>query len=253
MTPRRAGKRAPSVPPEITGIEAGVVRPRDARDLYTNPAAEFQRLARNNVLRHIAHGYYVVVPAEHLGDPSWRPPLEAVALGVAQADRGRDEAALMGISAARYHGALPRAHGIAIVACEVVRRPLDTTVGRVRFVTRDPQELDLVAAHTELQEGWVTSPEQTILDLADRPELGGLGSPDVADAIQALSGSCDFELVAELARTQHKPSAYARAAWLATVAGVDVPGPIGTGPVSSRGLPAAEADEVDAHFDVRRT
>jgi alkylation response protein AidB-like acyl-CoA dehydrogenase len=46
-------------------------------------------------------------------------------------------------------------------------------------VTRDISALDVQRAETELATGWVTSAQQTVLDLADRPALGGLTADDV--------------------------------------------------------------------------
>jgi len=85
----------------------GVIRPQDAVDLYRNPAAEFRRMTESDALRKVASGYYVVTRQADIGDESWRPTMEDLALGIAAADYG-NRAALMGLTAARYHGAYPR-------------------------------------------------------------------------------------------------------------------------------------------------
>src|SRR5438874_12539652 len=92
----------------LTRTENRILRPRDFDDVYANPGGEFGRLARTGVLDRLAHGYYLLVPEEHRG-AFWRPEVEGVALGVTVADYGRDAVALMGPSAARLLGAIPRA------------------------------------------------------------------------------------------------------------------------------------------------
>ena len=47
-------------------------------------------------------------PQERLGDTRWKPNVEATALGVAQMDYGVADVAVMGVSAARHHGAILR-------------------------------------------------------------------------------------------------------------------------------------------------
>jgi hypothetical protein len=193
--------------------ENRVVRPRDFRGDYAEPWAEFNRLARRGVLQKVAHGYYVVVPEEHRGE-HWRPELEAVALGMGIADYGRDRVALVGPSAARLLGAIPRALGTATIAVPRQRPALTTPLGRVQFVTRNIAQLDTQRAATELVVGWVTTPEQTALDLSDRPTLGNVTSATAGEAIRALAERCDPHLVEELSRRQRKVSAWQRYAWL---------------------------------------
>ncbi|WP_390624230.1 type IV toxin-antitoxin system AbiEi family antitoxin [Fodinicola feengrottensis] len=80
----------------------------------------------------------------------------------------------MGISAARVHGALPRALNVAVVAVERHRNTLQLTDRKaaVLFVRRAVARLDVQRHQTELGQGWVTTVEQTLLDLIARPELG---------------------------------------------------------------------------------
>jgi predicted transcriptional regulator of viral defense system len=166
-------------------------------------------MATRGPLRRVAHGYYLLPPLEHLDEPGWRPPVEHLALGIAVADH-EDRAALMGLSAARHHGAVPRAHATAWVAIEAIRRPLDCgRFGRVVFVSRDLDRLDLVRARTPLADGWVTSVEQTVVDLARRPDYAG--GPDLArEALSALWGRADEDLVDELASRQRGRAALLR-------------------------------------------
>lgn len=207
-------RTAVGVPPELARRHNRVLRPRDAASVYAHPRAELARLVRTGALRHIATGYYVLIPPDRWGDDRWTPDINAVALGIAQADYGAD-VALMGTSAGRHHGAIPRALAVAVVAVPKQRPFIDTGAGRVVFVKREVVRLDIERIDTQLASGWVTTIEQTLIDLADRPVLGGLAEPDTAEAIRALAPRADWDLVWQLARDQHKPSAARTAARLA--------------------------------------
>ncbi|MFI6101077.1 type IV toxin-antitoxin system AbiEi family antitoxin [Lentzea sp. NPDC051213] len=187
-----------------------VLRPRDAADVYAHPRGEFERLLKQAVLRRISNGYYALAPMERLGDIRWRPDLAAAALGIAQADYGRDAVALMGVTAARRHGALPRAIGTAVVAVPKQRPQLHTDVGEIVFVKRDVARLDLERVDTELTAGWMTTPEQTALDIAARPGLGGIEEADASAILRALARKVDWALIEDLARAQHRPAALTR-------------------------------------------
>lgn len=200
------------VPPRLARRANRVLRPRDAEDVYEHPRAEFARLTRLGALRRLATGYYALVPQERVGDRRWTPAIEAVALGVAQADYGTPNVALMGVTAARHHGAIPRAIALAVVAVPKQRPVLRGEVGPVVFVKRDVSRLDLERIDTQLVSGWVTSVEQTLLDLASRPELGDLSMSEVDEAMGALATRADWDLVAQLAKDQHRPGALAVAA-----------------------------------------
>ena len=194
--------------------ENRVVKPGDFRDVYVNPAEEFARMMRAGTLARVAHGYYVLVPEEQRGD-YWQPEVEGVALGIAVADYGRDVVALMGPAAARMLGAIPRALATATIAIPRQRPAVTTTVGRVQFVTRTVARLDTQRVTTEITTGWMTTPEQTALDLADRPGLGGAGPATIEEAIRALAPRCDPPLVERLARAQHKLAGWQRYCWIA--------------------------------------
>jgi hypothetical protein len=190
-----------------------VVRPRDHAGRFANPTKEFRRLQTSGVLDRLAHGYYVVVP-EELRNGYWRPAIEDVGLGIAVVDYGRDAVALMGPAAARVLGAIPRALATAVVAIPRERPALVTTAGWVDFVTRAVERLDVQRTDTEITPGWVTTPEQTALDLADRPLLGGATPTTITEAIRTLGPRCDLELVARLAKQQRKRAAWRRFAWV---------------------------------------
>lgn len=198
------------MPPSLLAAGRRVVRPQDAADLYTNPRAEFRRMERAGTLRRFATGYYVVTPQERIGDHSWRPPIEDLALGVAIADYG-DDAALMGLSAARYHGSVPRAHARAWIATSVSRRAIGNgPFGRITFVARDVGSLDLVRARTSLATGWATSVEQTALDLMRRSAWAD-GQAAATQAVERLLPRCDDELLDGLASAQRGRAPLVRA------------------------------------------
>lgn len=111
----------------------------------------------------------------------------------------------MGLSAARRHGALPRALGVAVVAVPK-QRPVLRLTDRdavIVFVPRDVDRLDTQRTDTELGSGWVTGIEQTVLDLAARPDQGGLPAA-AAEAAAALLPRADSTLLTELATAQRR-------------------------------------------------
>ena len=168
------------------------------------------RLAENYVIRRLATGYYTMKPLNRLGDDAWRPELEAAALAIAIADYGTDAVALMGVSAARHHGAVPRAVAAATVAVPRQRPVLRTEVGEIGFSKRDVIRLDLERVETELVAGWVTTIEQTLLDIAARPDRFGRHLGDLGETVTALGRRADLALVSELAEQQHQPAALRR-------------------------------------------
>jgi hypothetical protein len=197
------GRVAARVPPALL-THGRVLRPVDAQDVYTNPRAEFARLERTGALHRLAPGLFVAVPDQVVGQ-DWLPALEAAALGIATTGGRGDGATLMGISAARVHAAIPRALNIAVVAIDYHRRTLRLTDrdATVVFVRRDLTTLDVQRHQTELGEGWVTTVEQTLLDLIARPDLGGM--PNAArEATAALIPRADTDLLRELAHAQRR-------------------------------------------------
>lgn len=156
--------------PLLASLKCGVLRPRDAAGFYTQPALQFRRLEKEGVLLKVAHGYYALIPEASRGG-QWRPEIEALALGVGQADYGINGAVLMHLSAARVQGAIPRAIAVAVLAVPKQRPALETMYGRIIFVKRDVARLKRIKVITELETGWSTSNEQTVVDLARRPDL----------------------------------------------------------------------------------
>lgn len=203
--------RASGLPAQLARRPFRVLRPADATDVYTNPAKDFGRLAHRGRLHRLATGYYAIVPP-HSTDRSWLPSLEAAAYGVAAADYGPEGAVLMGLSAARLHGAIPRALAVALVAVPKNRRNLVLTDrdATVEFIRRDVDRLDAERTSTDLGPALVTTVEQTLLDLAHRPHLGGVCT-EANTAVQALWARVDTNLIAEIAVAQRLHSALSRA------------------------------------------
>lgn len=181
----------------IAAAPSRTVRPADLAAYYTNPRAAAQDLERRGRLHRLAYGYYSAVPLE--ADPAtWRPSLEAAAAAVARTPTQTGEPVLMGLSAARVHGALPRALGTAWVAVSGARRPLRLADrdAEVRFVRRSVTDLDAERLVLDLGGVLVTTPEQTLLDLARPAE----GEPERDDVVRALWPRADQDLLADLAR-----------------------------------------------------
>lgn len=195
---------AARVPTPLLRMPTRVVRPQDAAMVYAHPRPEFARLTRSGALHRLANGYYAIVPDGQLGE-HWLPELESAALAIAAADEGIDTVALMGLSAARAHGAIPRALGVAVVAASRHRASLRLTDREATaiFVRRKVATLDTERRASELGSYWVTTVEQTILDLAARPELGELPAEAMA-AIRALLSRADPARLEELAAVQRR-------------------------------------------------
>ena len=203
--------RASGLPSQLARRPFGVLRPVDAVDVYANPAKDLARLVDRGLLHKLATGYYAVVPP-HSTDRAWLPSVEGAAYGVAAADYGPDGAVLMGLSAARLHGAIPRALEVAVVAVPK-NRPSLLLADRnatVRFVRRDTDRLDAERVNTDLGPALVTTAEQTLLDLAHRPALGGVPAEANA-AIRALWPRVETGRLSEIAGQQRLRSALDRA------------------------------------------
>lgn len=211
---QRVPRRSSGLPAALGRVGKGVLRPADAAEVYARPSQEFARLVERGVLHKVATGYYVVVPLA-ARDRTWRPTLEAVAYGIAAADYGADGSILMGRSAARLHGVIPRALGVAVVAVDR-DRPTIALADReatVVFVRRDTARLDAERVSTDLGSALATSVEQTVLDLARRPTLGG--SPaDAQEIVRALWPRADEQRLQALAQQQRMRATLRRArAW----------------------------------------
>jgi predicted transcriptional regulator of viral defense system len=203
--------RASGLPVRLARRPFGVLRPADAVEVYRNPAKDLARLVDRGLLHKVATGYYAVVPP-HSTDRTWVPSLEASAYGIAAADYGPQGAVLMGLSAARLHGAVPRALEVAVVAVSKNRPNLvladrDATIN---FVRRDTDRLDAERVTTDLGAALVTTVEQTLLDLAHRPDLGGVPT-EANTAIRALWPRAEVDPLTEIANGQRLRSALVRA------------------------------------------
>jgi len=193
----------------LASLKRGVLRPRDAEEIYVQPYAEFHRWEKEGVLLKVAHGYYALIPEASRGG-HWRPSIEALALGIGQADYGRNDVALMHLSAARIHASIPRAIAVAVLAVPKQRPTLETIFGRIYFVKRKVGGLKRIRTETELGAGWVTSMEQTLLDIAKRPNLVD-GMENVADeAVMSLNQRVDLKKTREIAEVQRMTSVFNR-------------------------------------------
>jgi len=199
------------VPRELAAKPLRTFRAQDARVAYAHPRPQLARLEHGGVLHRPAWGYYIVVPQEYAGT-DWMPTLEATAAGIAAATFAPARAPLMSVSAARVHGAIPRALSTAIIAGPARHDPIDLLdrPGRIQLVQRDTRRLDVVPVTTELGRALVTSIEQTVLDLARQPSVG-VADDQIPEALRALLPRCDQDVLAELANAQRLRSALARA------------------------------------------
>jgi len=229
--------RATPLPSRLAGRSIRIVRPRDAADIYSNPSGEFQRLVEAELLVKVARGYYAIPPRGAARQGEWRPTPEAVALGIAIVDYGREHVSLCGVSAARLLGALPRAIAAGVVSVPARRPGLRTTVGLVEFWHRDPADVDVHKARTDLATGWSTTPPQTLLDLADRPGLGNVDPGTFSEVIWHLAQSVDWKEVHRISEIGKRRAAYSRALWVcAGIAGGAAPPPHRGRTVSTKGL-----------------
>jgi len=197
--------------PVIARAPLRTVRAADLADVYAHPGPALSALARRGVVHRLAQGIYCAVPPEHVGG-AWRPTIEAATAAVATVLYGDRVPVLTGLTAARVHRALPRAIGVGYVAVPTQRRPLRLAdrEAEIRFVMRAVAELDAVAAATDLGLALVTTPEQTVLDLARADPRG----EDLAaeEAIDALWPECDRQVLQDIAARQRMRATYARLA-----------------------------------------
>jgi predicted transcriptional regulator of viral defense system len=206
--------RSTPLPTSLAQVPMKTIRPSDAARHYAHPRAQLGRLTERGLLHRLADGYYVVVPQDRVGR-SWMPGLETAAAGIASAIYGADNIVVMGVSAARLHGAIPRALTIAAIATPQQHRPIELSdrTGSIRFVKRTTQNLDAERYETELGPTLVTTPEQTILDLAHRPKLGD-AEVDIPAAVAVLYERSDRDRLLALATEQRRTASLERAeAW----------------------------------------
>ncbi|QCR53853.1 hypothetical protein C1N80_09895 [Brachybacterium sp. SGAir0954] len=151
------------------------VRHRSIRDARGNTWRQLDELSQQGVLVRLAHGVCTAPPDGRDGrDGRTRTPgLEASGPALATPRYGDRRVALMGIGAARFHGAIPRALGSTTAAVPLQGiRPVRLATGTAHFVGREMERLDVTPESTELGTGFVTTPEQTVVDLLQRPGQG---------------------------------------------------------------------------------
>lgn len=183
------------------------------------PDAELRRLADRGVVLPLAKGFYALVPEDRRGvGTRWRPSIEGAALGIAAALHELDEVALVGPSAARAHGAYPRALGVAMVAVPAQHEAKQTPVGSIQFVKRDVRRIDVVRAETDLGAGWVTSLEQTALDLCRNAYARPISETARQEMLDMLASRIDWELIEQIARRTRGGEALLRLRRLVDVA-----------------------------------
>jgi hypothetical protein len=206
-----ARKHSTAVPTGLAARPLRTFRTGQASDTYAHPGPEIARLHEHGLLHRLADGYYAVVPQDMVGR-MWIPDLETAAAGIATAIHNLDDIVVMGVSAARLHGAIPRALATAIVAVPRQHRPITLTdrPAVVRFVQRDTSRLDADRIHTELGPTLVTTPEQTVLDLAHRPTLGDTEA-DIPGAVAVLYARSDPQRLQHLATEQRRLASLRRA------------------------------------------
>lgn len=192
-------------PLAITQAPLRTVRPKDLAGVYAQPRVQIARLAERGAVKRLAHGYVMATPDDQ--GPDWKPTVEAAAAGIAVAIFGQRDVVLMGITAARIHQAIPRALGNAVVAAPRQHRPIRLEDGgQVIFVVRDTAHLDARLERLENGRALVTTPEQTMLDLAKRPELGE-ARDEARAALVNLLPRVDLEKVKRLAHEQRAAAA----------------------------------------------
>lgn len=206
-----ARKHSTAVPASLAARPLRTFRTGQANGTYAHPAPEIARLHDHGLLHRLADGYYVVVPQDMVGR-RWIPDLEAAAAGIATAIHNHDAIVVMGVSAARLHAVIPRALATAIVAVPRQHRPITLTdrPAVVRFVQRDTSRLDAERIRTELGPALVTTPEQTVLDLAHRPTLGD-NEADIPAAVAALYARSNKQRLHGLATEQRRLASLRRA------------------------------------------
>lgn len=198
-----------AVPPDALIAPTLMITGRSAKQAYAQPGPQLDRLAKAGAILRIAHGYYVAVPIDKR-DGGWTPSLDALTAGLATAVYGSGRGVVWGLSAARLHGALPRAMaiGYAFGPAQHRRIYLLDRVGRVEFRKRDPERLDVEYLSTEVGPGLVTTIEQTVLDLSG-PDLE---NDEVrAGAVRNLVGLTSLDDIADLAARVRGGAAFARA------------------------------------------
>lgn len=182
----------------ITSAPMRTVRPVMLEGVYANPRKELVRMRDAGRLVQIAPGTYTAKPDDIAADRPWRPGFEEAAMAYATAQYADRVPVLYGIGAARFHHVIPRAIGVTVIAVPEQHRPVTLMdSGRVVFTTTDVDRLRARLEHGYIGDFLVTTPEQTYLDLLERPALGGMPA-EAAAAAHALAGRIDRDKVIDL-------------------------------------------------------
>ena len=202
---------APSAPNVADRIRQAARMIVTANSAYRAPLRFYERLFVEQ--ESAAQRCVVEPPAVPVDkrDRDWLSSLEDITAGIATAVYGPGNGALWGLSAARVHGALPRALSVGYAFGAAQHRPIELTArtGRIEFRKRDPQRLDLEFLDTELGPGLVTSVAQTILDLSSRDFHNDFDAR--SEAVRNLMSLVDNDELTELADRVRGRTALARA------------------------------------------
>jgi hypothetical protein len=164
----------------------------------TNVWRTLDTLAEQGAITRLAQGVYTVPPGGEDGR-TFKPALEAAGLAVATARFGTRNAVLMGLGAARFWAAIPRAIAVTTVAVPAAgRRPVKLDQGgTVHLIPRELARLQAAVEATELGDGLVTTPAQTAYDLLMKPNQGGMPDEAIA-AARGLRGQIDAADLADV-------------------------------------------------------
>lgn len=188
-----------AVPVAITSAPLRTVRPVMLEGVYANPRKELVRMRDAGLLVQIAPGTYTAKPDDIPPSRPWSAPFEEAAMAYATAQYADRVPVLYGIGAARFHHAIPRAIAVTVIAVPQQHRPLNLAGGgRAVFTTTDVELLEARYERGRTGGFLVTTPEQTLLDLLDRPALGGMPAEAHA-AANTLAKTVDWKHVQELA------------------------------------------------------
>ena len=73
-----AEHRSTVLPSELWRAPLRTLRPQDLAGIYAQPRPEIARLVDRGVLHRVAHGYYILIPPDHVGR-TWLPATSPVA------------------------------------------------------------------------------------------------------------------------------------------------------------------------------
>lgn len=197
----------------LRAVQRAPLRTARLKDLTGHTAHPWRlvrQLVEHGALVRLAHGIYAAPPDGRDGR-TWRPQIEAAGLAVAAARFGHRDVALTGVGAARHWGAIPRAVGITTVAVpgrSYAAVDMDTG-GQVQFIARNMEQVELILERTELGQGLVTTPAQTLYDLLMRPAQGGLPLEALA-AADNLAARVEVDELGEVVRRAGRANARVR-------------------------------------------